>query len=347
MLKNIETGTFRIGRDLKVYSYNGEKWVISRRDFSSILSIVKLFKANKRFNKLIDKKEPKFLKGQLSLEGNVQGARINILPNGKKLDGAFSLFSPNLAIHDELSSQHWDVIYQNPNGKFAYHYTLDKKDRASKKKYKHVQEFEKAYPVLKKKVLDSLEDKGDFMALPLYTLLQTHMRVGNEIYYRAHGHKGLTTLKKGDVKIAGNTVRFRFLGKDGVPQDILKEFPGSYIGRMKLILKNSKKSDFIFKNSKGRLLVEKDFKKKFKEYIDGDFYPHIVRSYFATHETEVFLKKHKKPEKKEVKQFLTSVADELGHKKLSKKTGEWEDSYSVTVGHYIDPVLVGKLRKFL
>jgi hypothetical protein len=113
------------------------------------------------------------------------------------------------------------------------------------------------------------------------------------------------------------------------------------------LLKNYRREDFIFQTPRGHLLSEIDFKKEFRKQIGENFYPHIVRSYFATKATEDFLKTHKNPKKSEVKNFLLSVADELGHKKMSKKTGEWEDNYSVTVGHYIDPRLVAKLRRKL
>ena len=51
----------------------------------------------------------------------------------------------------------------------------------------------------------------------MYTLLKTRMRIGNEIYYRTNGHKVLTTLKKRDITINGEKVKFEYIGKDGVP----------------------------------------------------------------------------------------------------------------------------------
>jgi len=345
----ISPGTLRIGKDLNIYEKTISGWKKQEqknKDFPNLFEVIKLFKANGNFSELIDKKDNKFLKGQLSSEGKIQGARINILPNGKKLDGAYSLFSKELTIHDQTSNSHWDVIYMNPNGKFAYHYTLDKKTKAAKDKYKDVEEFEKKYPALEKNVIKSLQDKSDCMALPIFTLLKTYMRVGNEIYYKAHKTKGLTTLKKSDVKINGNLVNFKYLSKGGIPQSIIKIFPQEYIKRLKEILKKKNKDDFIFRDDKGNLLDENDFKRAFKVYVGEEFYPHIVRSYFATKQAEDFLKRHKNPEKTEIKSFLISVAEELGHKKFSKKTDKWEDSYSVTISHYIKPELAEKLRSF-
>ena len=340
-------GTLRIDKDLRVYEKTKSGWNISKNNLSEVISVVKLFKSNNNFHELIDKKNPKFLKGQLSPEGNPQGARINILPNGKKLDGAYSLFAKNLTFHDEITYSHWDLIYKNPNGKFAYHYTLDKKIKATSKKYHTVEEFEKKYHLLEKRVFNSLRDKKNYMALPVYTLLKTYMRIGNEIYYKTNNHKGLVTLKKSDIKIRNNIVNFNYIGKAGVPQSTTKKFPEVYIKRLKNEISIRKSDDFIFTKPNGKLLHENDFKRAFNEYIGKGFYPHIVRSYFATKQTRDFFKKNHNPDKKQIKDFLKLIAEELGHKKFSKKTGNWEDSYSVTISHYIEPKLVEKITKHL
>lgn len=376
-VKEIPLGTIRIGKNLEVYVKTKISWKKKGKDslkkeFPEAFVVIELFKASNNFDFLIDKKNPKFLKGQVSPEERCQGARrsayaqrvreplrgpklknagarINILPDGRKLDGAYSLFAKNITIHDQKSNNHWDVIYKNPNGKFAYHYTLDKKKNSIRKKFNHVKEFEKIYPKLERNVLNALQDKKDHMALPMFTLLKTYMRVGNEIYFKLNKHKGLTTLKKKNIKIntKNNSVNFKFYGKDGVPQNIIKKFPEIYIYRLKENLEGIKQDSFVFRNKKGNPLKEKDFKNAFKKYSGIEFYPHIVRSYIATEETEEFLSENKNPSKKEVKEFLKSVAEELGHKKYSKKNKDWEDSYTVTLGHYIDPKDVEKIRKMV
>ena len=197
--RKIPTGAIRIGKDLKVYKKNDTSWKVCKEDFPHAMQVINLFKKNGRFSELIDKKSPKFLKGQVYKE-KIQGARINILPDGQILGGSYSLLAEHLTLHDQSSSYHWDVIYKNPNGKFAYLYTMDKKSLFRNNKYKKVKKFEEKYPLLLQKVSKALK-QGDYMALPVYTLLKTHMRVGNEVYYKAHGHKGLTTLKKKNLKI--------------------------------------------------------------------------------------------------------------------------------------------------
>jgi hypothetical protein len=341
----VSKGTLRIGSvDLKTYEYSGEGWVVSNKEFPDALRAVSLFKSHNRFKILVDNKNPKFLKGQLSPDGHVGGARINILPSGRKLDKAFSLFSPDLSFHDESSSGHWDVIYRNPNGQFAYVYTLSKKKARSLSKYQKVSDFQQIYSKLMSNVTRALDNLSDNLALPTYTLLKTLMRVGNESYFRAHGHKGLTTIMKKDVLIGkNNLVQFKYLAKDGVPMSINEYFPPSYVRRLKSLLSKIKNNDFLFTDSRGSPLRDTEFMKAFKRYSGKSFYPHIVRSHYATMMAKDFLAKHHSSSKSEIKDFYDSVAKRLGHKKFSKKDSVWKDSSSVTIHYYVQPSIVKKI----
>ncbi|MFA5992456.1 MAG: hypothetical protein WC796_01985 [Candidatus Pacearchaeota archaeon] len=349
----IPMGTLRIGKDLKVYEKTRSSWKTSTKklsnNFPETLKVIKLFKTHNNFKDLIDQKDPKFLKGLLLPNERAIGARLNILPNGKTLDKAYSLFAKNLTFHDESSHEHWDVIYQNPNGKYAYLYNQEKKQNAKKNKFKKVEDFEKKYTTLNKNVLSALKDKHDSLAVPMYTLLKTYMRVGNEMYYKADGHKGLTTLKKQDITInsKNKTVNFSYLAKDGVPMKINETFPEVYIQRLKEKIRNLKNSDFIFADENKKPLKDTNFMNAFEKYCGEKFYPHIVRSYYATKTAEDFLKQHNKQNpatKTEVKILFTGIAEKLGHKHFSKKENEWKDNYNVTIHYYLNPQILDKIN---
>src|SRR3989344_4622876 len=309
MVSDISKGTIRFGIDLKTYEFNGKNWKISNKEFLDAIKVIDSFKSNNFFNYLIDQKNPKFLKGQLSEEGKIQGARINVLPTGEKLDKAYSLFGKDLTIHDEKSHDHWDVIYRNPNGKYAYLYTLNKKSIATKNKYNKVNLFAKVYNKLEKNVI--------------------------------------TQLNKRDITIQKNKVQFKFIAKSGVPMKIIEDFPENYIKRLKERLNQIKNSDFIFTSSEKRPLKDTDFMKAFEIYCGEKFYPHIVRSYYATKRAEEFIKQHKEADKQEVNQLFLSIADKLGHKKFDKKNNEWKDNFTVTIHHYIQPSLVEKIQNLI
>ncbi len=344
---NLPIRTIRIKSNLIPVIKTENGWRMSDFNAENVKIIVDLFKAHNNFNVLLDSKNKNFLKGFL-INGNVRGERINILPDGRQLDKAFSLFSPHLTIHDQTNHSHWDVIYQNPNGDFAYLYSLDKVKASNEKKYEHVREFSKIVPRLKKNLLIALKN-NELMALPLYTLLKTYMRVGNEIYYKLNGHKGLTTLKKQDIKINKPKVKFNFIGKSGVPQETIEIFPESYIFNLLNKINLLKKHEFVFTDEQGKILKDTHFECAFEKYCGKRFYPHIVRSYYATKTVEDFLlkNKNKKPTKTQINDLYNHIAEKLGHKKFSKKENIWKPSHTVTVAHYISPKLVGEIDRLV
>ena len=344
--KEAAPGTLRIkADDLLIYEKTKKGWEKSAFKLPHATLAIYLFKANNNFDILIDKKDPRFVKGQLSPEGIPQGARIKVLPNGKELDKAYSLFAPHLSIHDERSEFHWNVIYKNKGGTYSYLYTLEKKKKFVMKKYQAVEEFEKCYPELERNALKALSDSSDPLAVPMYTLLKTLMRVGNETYYKMNQHQGLRTLKKENILVKKDSVFFDFIGKDGVPMHLDAEFPDIYISRLKELLQDKDDNAFVFVNKDtGEPIKDTDFKDAFKRYCGKEFYPHIVRSYYATRRAREFLETCGHPTKEDVQRLCFSIAERLGHKRFVKKDGTWKESYAVTVNHYIDPQLATRLK---
>jgi hypothetical protein len=348
MVGDVVEGTIRIKlKDLTVCERKNGSWKKVSKQFPRINQIVQLFKAHNNLDILIDKKNTQFLKGQLSPEGKIQGARINILPDNTKIDKAYSLFADHLTVHDQSSDEHWDVLYQNPGGTWSYCYSLEKRAQHKSAKYKKVHQFDKAFPKLIKNVSQALKDKNDDLALPMYTLLKTKMRIGNEIYYKLHHHKGLSTLKKKNIKIYKNKVEFKFVGKDGVPQDLIEEFPKEYLQLLRSKLSKLKNNDFVFTNNNGHPLSERCFKSAFKRYCGKEFYPHLVRSHFATMTVNNFIKGKKALNKKEVDYLYLKIAHVLGHKKFLKKENAWKECSTVTINHYIEPKLVERVKELL
>ncbi len=343
----LPSGTLRIkARNLKVYEKTAKGWKRSKIKLPEAQQVIKLFKAHHRLSDLRDTKDPQFLKGMRDPQGNPKGARLTTLPDGTSLNAAYSLFAKKLTVHDQTNHDHWDVLYQNKGGTFAYLYSKEKKAKATKKKYRKVHNFAKHYPKLQRSVNSALKNYEDPMALPMYTLLHTKMRIGNEIYFKQHQHKGLSTIKKKDITLnkKKQTATFKFIGKDGVPQNISKHFPAKYLQRLAALMRSKKRNDFVFATKSGRPLPEKEFKKAFHKYCGEEFYPHIVRSHYATEEVKKFLKGRKSASKAEVNSLFLNIAKELGHKHYNKKHNVWEERSTVTVKHYIQPELVEKAR---
>jgi hypothetical protein len=330
-----------LARGFGVVERNGEEWVRSFEKFVDAVRVAKMFKRHGNLALILDKKDSRFLKG-VFLDGRALGERIGVLPDGTKLDKAFPLFARDLVVHDERSEEHWDVIFRNVSGAFCYVYSVDKVLASRDRKFRKVEEFERVRGKLRRNLLRHLDD---VVALAIVVLLETKIRVGSEVYYKRTRHRGLSTLKKRDVRVVGDRVVFDFVGKDGVPQRIEKKFSGKVVDELKRLLVGDG-DGFLFVKSGGGLLRDSDFEAGFERFCGVRFYPHIVRSAFATRETEKFFRRHEGGvgSRERVRDFYLWLAEELGHKKFSWRKQEWEACYEVTLHHYVRPDLVERMR---
>jgi hypothetical protein len=346
--KPVSVGTVRLRtKDLASIVMTPSGWRAQDIELADARQAIHLYKSHRRYPLLIDGRQPKFLKGMMAPDGRSLGARIVELPDGKKLNAAFSLFAKNLRFHDEDTDAHWDVMFENPAG-FKYLYEVNKIARHRRRKTHVVDEFARVFPTLKRNVLKALkEEGGGVYPTALFTLMKTSMRVGNEIYFRAHHHRGLTTLQKKNIRIRGNEVVFDYVAKDGVPVKLSVRFPDVYIRRLRDRLESRKPGDYVFSRDSNprRPLDGQDIKKAIKTYCGKEFYPHIIRSYYADTEVKKFFRSHRRATRSEVNALLVRIAAKLGHKRYDKKRREWIESPKVTVNNYIRPEYVERLHR--
>ncbi len=344
--KPVPIGTVRVRvKDLRPVVMTASGWRLHGQDLPDTGHAAHLYRAHGRFALLRDTKDPRFLKGALAPGGRPVGARLTVLPDGLRLNAAFSLFAKNLRFHDEDTDAHWDVMFENPSG-FTYLYAKEKISRAKKHKTHIVDEFARYFPKLKRNVLKDLRSEGSVHAVALYTMMKTYMRVGNEIYFKAHGHKGLTTLQKMDIRIEGNHVTFNYMAKDGVPIHIRVSFPDAYVHKLSALLKPKTADAFVFSHASGHPLGGKEIKDAIGEFCGRDFYPHIIRSYLADTEVKKFFRSRRTATRQEVYDLLIMIASKLGHKRYDKKEQAWVESPKVTVNNYIRPEFVERLHKY-
>jgi DNA topoisomerase-1 len=96
--------------------------------------------------------------------------------------------------------------------------------RRQRANYARLLDFARALPRIRAFVDAGLRrpnlDKERVLALALRLLDSGMIRIGNEEYARQNGSRGLTTLRKSNLAIDGNELRFRFIGKGGVEYDL-------------------------------------------------------------------------------------------------------------------------------
>ncbi|MFP5079707.1 DNA topoisomerase IB [Pedobacter sp. JCM 36344] len=109
-------------------------------------------------------------------------------------------------------------------GRKQYRYHPDWTSRRSESKYFRLLEFGKTLPLARKRIAKDLRrkdfDEQKVLAICMQVMLKTLIRVGNGSYRELYGSHGLTTLRNKHVKIKGNQLRLKFIGKKGVQQDV-------------------------------------------------------------------------------------------------------------------------------
>jgi DNA topoisomerase-1 len=84
--------------------------------------------------------------------------------------------------------------------------------------------FGKKLPAIREQLEKDLAKPGlpleKVLGAVVMIMLETNIRVGNNMYEKLYGSFGLTTLKDKHVKIDGNSVKFSFKGKKGIYHEI-------------------------------------------------------------------------------------------------------------------------------
>ncbi len=342
----LEEGSKRVkSSDFKQYTKQNGRWLLSDDMSEETYEAVQHYLRERNVEALIDKDIDKFLKGHISACGNPSGKRINELPNGKKLArGGFSLFAKNLKFNLDGKSD-WAVMYENYSGLKTYLYDEENVHLEREKKRKLVNKFIRFYPLIVERLERDLKLKRDIRHLALHIMIMTKIRVGNLEYLLHYGHKGLTTLQKRDITIKGNIIIFDFVGKDGVPQHVEKEFDTMTVRMLQKLLDKKQEGDFVFTGSNDLPLHGSVFSKILFKYTGEHFYPHIIRSFYADSKCRKFIRNHRSPTRKQVLGKFKEIAANLGHKKYDPKKKDWVADYKITISNYIRPEYVEKMKE--
>jgi DNA topoisomerase I len=119
---------------------------------------------------------------------------------------------------------HVQAVGIDKNGRRQYRYHPLWSALRSQTKYLHLYEFGKALPEIRKRVNADLSLPGlplqKVLAIVVSLLQNTGVRVGNSMYEKLYGSYGLSTLKNKHVKINGSELKFAFMGKKGIYQEL-------------------------------------------------------------------------------------------------------------------------------
>jgi DNA topoisomerase-1 len=109
---------------------------------------------------------------------------------------------------------------QRRRKQYRYHPAWSRERRLAN--YDRLSAFAAALPRIRKFVDHGLRrrvpDQTCLLALVLRLLDSGMIRIGNDEYLKTNGSRGLTTLRKRDVRIAGDELKFHFIAKGGIEQ---------------------------------------------------------------------------------------------------------------------------------
>lgn len=197
-----------------------------------------------------------------------------------------------------------------------------------KKKIDKIQKLEKGMAEFRKRYKDHLSDdnsaKTRAIAACVGLIDNTAMRVGNEESAQERSTYGATTLRKKHAKVQGNKIRFKFVGKSGVNQDVVLD-DKAVVSEIKKLLKGKKDNDLIFEYEEGKTISPKIINNYLKEF---EITAKDIRGHHAN-----FIMKQKLKKTKDFDKALEETADKVGHE---AKT---------LMNQYLDPSLVKKYKK--
>ena len=119
---------------------------------------------------------------------------------------------------------HLQATGRDARGRKQHRYHADWRRVRDSAKYNQLLEFAGALPHLRRRTTADLSGvkltRQKVLATVVQLLEKTLIRVGNAEYARDNDSFGLTTMRDGQARVTGSTIRFRFNGKSGKFHDI-------------------------------------------------------------------------------------------------------------------------------
>jgi DNA topoisomerase-1 len=129
---------------------------------------------------------------------------------------------------------HLQATGRDAKGRKQHRYHARWRAVRDENKYGRLARFARALPAVRQRVAADLAAPGmpreRVLAMVVWLLETTYIRIGNEQYARSNGSYGLTTLTDDHVQVRGARVRFAFRGKSGKDHDI--EITDRYLARL-------------------------------------------------------------------------------------------------------------------
>ncbi|MGH7717651.1 MAG: DNA topoisomerase IB, partial [Gemmatimonadaceae bacterium] len=122
------------------------------------------------------------------------------------------------------ASGHLQVTARDARGRKQYRYHPRYREIRDETKFGRMIAFSEVLPGIREHVERDIArtelSRDKVLAVVVWLLEKTLIRVGKDAYARDNGSFGLTTLRRRHVAVSGSKLRFEFKGKSGVPHSV-------------------------------------------------------------------------------------------------------------------------------
>lgn len=212
----------------------------------------------------IDKdKKPKF---------KIVDKNYNVINDKKILEYIQKLVIPpayaDVKIFYEKSPKILFQGYDN-KGRLQQIYSKEHKEKTMKKKFCNILEFGKVLPQISNDINQYIKDKvftkNKIISIILKIIIKCGFRLGNIKYQKLYNSFGISNILKSHVKIKGDEMYIKFIGKKGVLNEcIIKE--KIIIDNIKKLIFGKNNNDYVFTYDDNTVITALEINKFLKAY---------------------------------------------------------------------------------
>jgi len=211
------------------------------------------------------------------------------------------------------------AIWLDSKGRKQYLYNDNWNSSQKNKKYQRMKQFVKKLPSFWRRVNRDIKTSNDpkirTIAYLFLIVRDTHIRVGNEKYYKENGSVGLTTLRNSHISFkTRKCVKLNFKGKSHMVHELEIVNP-KVIKFLKEFCKPLSKNQILFPN-----IQPQDLNKYLQSVIGKSF---TVKDFRTIAANSIFIDKIKKQPttspKSSIREAIKLTAKQLGHRAATSK----------------------------
>jgi DNA topoisomerase-1 len=185
------------------------------------------------------------------------------------------------------SNGHLQATGRDIKGRKQYLYHAEWRQQREAKKYEHMIDFGLQLPAIRKHIAHDLASHGlgkqKVLAMMIYLLENTLIRIGNDEYAKTNKSFGLTTLRNRHVDIQGSEVRFHFRGKSGVEHSLsLRDRRLARLIRNMRELPGQALFQYVDAQGERHAIGSADVNEYLQQITEGDFTAKDFRTWFGS-----------------------------------------------------------------